>query len=63
MAYIKFKIVWVLSYDDYQDDEHYSTEDEAIDAATQWSAMVDGDPITVSFIEDGKLYAHREVIA
>ena len=63
MSYIRFRRLWVMSYDDYQDDERFETLDEAVEAATDWSAMVGGDIITISFIEDGKLYPHMEVFA
>ena len=45
------------------DQEWFNTEEEAVDAAFDWSVELGGDTITVSRVHGGKTFPHMEVYA
>lgn len=45
------------------DEEWFESEEQAIDAAFEWSVELDGDTVTVSRVHQGKLFPHMEVFA
>ena len=45
------------------DQEWFNTEEEAVDAAFDWSVEENGDTILVSRVYQGKTFPHMEVFA
>ena len=45
------------------DEEWFNDEQEAIDAAFDWSVDTGGETITVSRLHQGRVMPHREVFA
>ena len=45
------------------DEEWFTEEGEAIDAALDWSVETGGDTITVSRVHQGHIFPHIEVFA
>ena len=45
------------------DQEWFSTEEEAVDAAFDWSVALGGDVVTVSRVHEGRTFPHMEVFA
>ena len=45
------------------DEEWFNNEEEALDAAFDWSVETGGDCITVLHVHQGKTFPHMEVFA
>ena len=45
------------------DEEWFTSEAEAVDAAFDWSVETGGDTITVSRVHNGQTFPHMEVFA
>ena len=45
------------------DEEWFTSEAEAVDAAFDWSVETGGDTITVSRVHNGQTFPHREGFA
>jgi hypothetical protein len=45
------------------DEEWFTSEEEAVDAAFDWSVETGGDTITVSRVHQGRTFPHMEVFA
>ena len=45
------------------DEEWFTSEEEAVDAAFDWSVETGGDTITVSRVHNGQTFPHMEVFA
>jgi hypothetical protein len=45
------------------DEEWFTSEEEAVDAAFDWSVETGGDTITVSRVHQGHIFPHMEVFA
>ena len=43
------------------DQEWFASEEEAINAALDWSVSLHGDTVTVSHLQNGKISPHMEV--
>lgn len=54
-------IVFIISHG--PDEEWFSNEEEAVDAAFDWSVDLGGDTITVSRVHNGQTFPHMEVFA
>jgi len=54
-------IMFIISHG--PDQEWFNTEEEAVDAAFDWSVEENGDTILVSRVYQGKTFPHMEVFA
>jgi hypothetical protein len=54
-------IMFIISHG--PDQEWFNTEEEAVDAAFDWSVEENGDTILVSRVFQGKTFPHMEVFA
>jgi len=45
------------------DQEWFNTEEEAVDAAFDWSVDLGGDTVTISRVHQGQTFPHMEVFA